>query len=129
MRQIIYNAIQTPDGTIIESHSVHDFVTHTDKNGFSYSVDGGHDYLKRNFDNSAPKATDLSIYSDASFEEIRKVYKRGGRGVNNDQPLTWVALENMSEDWLKACIVYNNERGREGCFANKMYEKELEYRK
>ena len=47
MNNLIYNAIRTPDGTILESRSVHDFVGHTDANGKYYAADGGLEYLKR----------------------------------------------------------------------------------
>ena len=36
MSELIYNALRTPDGTIIESKSRHDYVTHTDANGKNY---------------------------------------------------------------------------------------------
>ncbi len=38
--------IRTPDGTVLESESVHHFVSHTDKNGEWYFVDGGKHYVR-----------------------------------------------------------------------------------
>ena len=70
MRQLILNRIQTPDGTILTSRSRHDYVTHTDKNGLVYMVDGGSDYQRVNVHHSAPHI-DLSVYDDSPFEEIR----------------------------------------------------------
>ena len=43
---IIYNAIRTPDGTVIESKHRWDYQAHTDANGQLYAVDGGNDYLR-----------------------------------------------------------------------------------
>lgn len=127
-KRIIANQIRTPDGTIIRSHHRHDYVTHVDKNGLEYMVDGGTDYLRRNLQESAPYE-ELTIYSDAPFEAIREYYCRGGRGKDGTQPLTWVPMNQMNDDWLAACIVYNEERGLGESFANKMYKKEQEYRK
>src|SRR5689334_8761224 len=41
---IIHRALITPDGTHLVSHWRHDFVSHTDKNGKLYFLDGGLNY-------------------------------------------------------------------------------------
>ena len=95
---IIYNAIRTPDGTILHSKSVHDYITHIDKNGEEYMNDGGNDYLRRNI-NVTP-FEDLSVYSDSPHEEIREVIAWGSFGIKGDQPLTFTILKNMSDDHI-----------------------------
>lgn len=149
--QIIVNQIMTPDGTIIKSQHRHDYVTHLDKNGLVYSVDGGLDYLRRTF-HSTPnigfrkifngllsligiarpdpiKYTELSVFSNDPHEVIREHYCRGGRGKNGDKPLTWVPIAKMSNQWLKAAHRYNVENGRPDSLANSLYQAELKYRK
>ena len=147
---IIINQIRTPDGTLLRSMHVHDYVTYTDKNGREYMVDGGSEYLRRNVHKSTGlwfrftsfllslikiKRRDpltyeeLSIYSNDRFEVIRENLHRGGRGKDGLQPLTWVPMDKMSDSWLEACITYNEERGMGNSFSSKMYTKELKYRK
>jgi len=132
MEQIIYNAIQTPDGTVIESINRHDFVTHEDANGKTYSVDGGHEYLKRIGDMEDCK--ELSMYREPwtleYHEKARKVVKRGGRGKDGKQPLTWVPICEMSDAWVNATIVYNKERGFtvENSFFTELLHQEMHYR-
>lgn len=126
-RELVLNRIQTPDGTILTSYHRHDYVTHIDKNGLEYMVDGGLDYQRCNVNKSAPHK-DLSVYSDAPFEVIRESYHRGGRGKDGRQSLKWVPMSEMSNAWLEACIVYNDVRGLSDSFANKMYKQELKYR-
>jgi len=129
---IIYNAIQTPDGTIISSEHRHDYVTHEDKNGKTYGVDGGCEYLRRIGDVGDCK--DLTLYVEPwtpeFHEKAREVVKRGGRGKNGDQPLTWVPICEMNDGWVKNTIEYNEDRGMpaETNWFTNLLVKELEYR-
>jgi len=127
-RKLIVSRIRTPDGTILVSRHVHDYVTHVDANGLEYMLDGGNEYQRYTLHRDAPH-TDISMWSDSSFEEIRLVYCRGGRGKNGDKPLKWIPLCEMSDDYLKACIIYNSNKNHELSFASKMYSEELNYRK
>ena len=110
---------------VITSYYVHDYASCSCG---AISVDGGGQYLKRGFIKK-DDYEEASIYSNAPFEVIRENFHRGGRGKDGKQPLKWVAMCDMSNDWLEACIAYNEERGNADSFANKMYLKELEYRK
>jgi len=127
-KRIIVNQIRTPDGTVLKSMTRHDYVQYTDKNGKDYMVDGGTDYLRRIVHEEAPYE-ELTIYEDSPFEIIRENLCRGGRGKDGTQPLTWVPMNQMNDNWLAACIVYNEERGMGDSFANEMYRKEQDYRK
>ncbi len=71
---IIRNALKTPDGTIIESKHVHDYVEYTDANGEVYFVDGGTNYLRRSA--NAADCLDLSVTTDSRFEIIRRANTR-----------------------------------------------------
>lgn len=110
---------------IIVSRHRHDYVTC--KCG-KLSLDGGTDY-RRIIYNTLDSYSDKSIYTDTPFEAIREEYCRGGRGKDGLQPLTWVPLAKMSNEWLENCIKYNIERGLGKEIANTMYTKELEYRR
>ena len=67
--------------------------------------------------------------TDSPFEEIRKFYCRGGRGICGTKPVTWTPISEMSDDWLKASIKYNDDRDMGNSVANYMYCKEVKYRK
>jgi len=129
-RKILVSQIECPDGTMLVSRHRHDYVTHTcTKTGLEFMLDGGNDYQRHNVHESYPfEVINRSIYSDDDFELIRQHYCRGGRGKNRDQPLTWVPLCEMSNDWLEACIKYNLDRGYEINTANILYQAELDYR-
>ena len=159
-KRIILNRIKTPDGTILTSYSVHDYKTYIDKNGLEYMVDGGNEYLRRNvyrdkwdrkgvwpfivrllirfgwYNSPGPNVQyeEMSIYSDAPFEVVRKSFHRGGRGVDGKQPLTWVLLCDMSDEWLKATIKYlkinrASYRNEKNSGIGNLYQRELDYRK
>lgn len=127
--RLVYNAIKCKKcGDVIISRTVHDFVrckcgTITNDGGLEYQ------HISYKTDTMEESVENLAVYSDAPFEEIRKVYCRGGRGKSGRELLTWVPLCEMNDEWVKAAIVYNEERDMENSFANKMYKKELKYRK
>ena len=62
MSTLVYNAIRTPDGTVLESRHRHDHVEYIDKNGKEYMVDGGLEYIRRNVHEDAPYE-ELSVYT------------------------------------------------------------------
>lgn len=125
MKQLIYNAIRTPDGTILESRHKHDFVTHIDANGEYYQNDGGHDYFHRSV-NKVP-AEDLSLYDDSPHEVIREYLSRGSRGKSGREPLIYIKLKDVDDEYLQAIIDYE-ELNRPQNIYLKHFKNEIEYR-
>lgn len=103
MNNIIYNAIRTPDGTIMESKNRHDYQVHMDKNGHEYMVDGGLDYLRRNVVDAAPYE-ELSVTLEDGHNKVREVAKWGTYGINGDEPRRYVKLMEMSDSHIQACL-------------------------
>jgi hypothetical protein len=86
-------------------------------------LDGGNSYSRWGGD-----SINTSIWSDAPFEVIRQYVLRGGRGVNGDQPLTWVPIAKMSDLWLENCILYVQRLGGDQSDHYKYLEMEVKYR-
>jgi hypothetical protein len=105
-RQMVYNAMKTPDGTVIVSQHRHDYQSYTDANGKEYMIDGGLSYIRASAHGDEEL---LTIYADDDFEDVRQVFCRGSRGPNGDQPLTWIPLCEMSDAHLEATIKYCKE--------------------
>ena len=122
---IVYNAIRTPDGTLLESKHVHDFVTHIDKNGEYYQNDGGNEYFHRSV-NIIP-AEDLSLYSDAPFEQLREVITRGSRGKSGKELLTYIKLKDIDKEYLDALIDYEIKNRPNNKYLT-FYKQEKEFR-
>lgn len=125
-KQLIYNAIRTPDGTILVSYHRHDYKTHLDANGETYVIDGGLDYIRTSV-NKIP-AEDLSLYDDEPFEVIREHVFRGGKGKSGKKELKYIKLSEVDDEWLGAIIDYENCIRPNNKYL-KYYNKELEYRK
>lgn len=94
---IIRNSMRTPDGTEIVSTHRHDFVSHEDANGNTYSVDGGTAYLRRV---GPMDAEDTSVFLWHGHAVVRDVFTWGTRGPDGDQPLKRVKLSEMSDDHM-----------------------------
>lgn len=100
--QLVYNAIQTPDGTILQSKHRHDYVTHTDKNGKHYMVDGGTDYCRRS-NNGDEISLCLTVLDP--IEKIREVFTWGRNFDEKGKRLPkteWVLLKDLTEGHLEA---------------------------
>jgi len=104
MRQIVYNAVKCLEcGETIVSRSRHDYVTCGCPN--DAMVDGGNDYERygaMDMDKIEPKY----VYADDDFEIVRKYAVRGSRGVDGRQPLTWIAICDIKDDYLWAILEY-----------------------
>jgi hypothetical protein len=105
---------------VITSRHRHDFVTCGCGN---LSLDGGNDYRRTLYENWT-MVSDMSIYLDEPFEIVRVHAARGSRGKDGNQPLTWIPLCWMSNDYLEAVLDY-------GCVAwfKDLVHKEIAYRK
>lgn len=122
--EIVYNAIKTPDGTIVESRHVHDYVVYNDKNGEDYMVDGGLEYLKRSSSHKENYVDISLIYSDG-HEKIRNSFTWGSYGKSGKEELHYILLSEMTTEHINAIL--DTQRLRP--VITEIFVDELEYRK
>lgn len=106
MRKLVYNAIRTPDGTVLESLDRHDFNKYVDKNGKTYIIDGGLEYIRRSFNGDE---VILAKFEDQPHEEIRDYAFRSGYGKpGTDDYGTFriTRIADMDDDYLDNSIEY-----------------------
>lgn len=120
---LIYNAIQTPDGTILESRHRHDYKEYTDANGKTYMIDGGLSYMRRSANGDEK---DISVWDTDVHVTIREALTWGTYGKNGDQPLRYIKLSEMETDHITACL--DTQSGMYPQIRSAM-ENELKYRK
>ena len=102
-RQIIYNAIRTPDGTVLVSRHRHDYQSHTDAvTGRYYAADGGHEYLKRCGDIVGME--ELSLFDDEPHDVQRRYLSWGTYGKDGKDALSYRPVSEMSDDHIKAVL-------------------------
>lgn len=117
-RRILVNAWQCPDGTILESRSVHDCQIYG-----KWMIDGGREYFRT----SGSGLTFVGCFEDDPIEDIREVFKWGTRGKDGNQPLTYVKLMDMTDDHIKAIL--DTQVQIRGTQVENAFKRELEYRK
>ena len=120
-RQLIRNALQTPDGTVLESIYRHDYRIHLDENGKVYMVDGGLDYCRRSCNGDE---IDLCLYDDAPHEVQREILKWGSYGKDRQEPLHFIRIADMETDHLVSVLMECSPRS----IIKSCMEKELLYR-
>ena len=130
--KIILNRIQCKFcKDVLTSHHRHDYVT-CSCSIEPVSVDGGRAYLKRCYsptsDDGSLPYTELSVMSSASFEDVRKALMRGSAGRGGDQPLTWIPLDEISDEYLINLIAYQENNGYTSSIDYKYQLMERQYR-
>jgi len=109
MEQIIQNAIELPDGTILISRSVHDYI---EKDW--YYVDGGNDYIRYGCPvNCEDKIKLLDLYDDSSLSELKEKLVWGTYGISNNlehNSLKWVKLINCTTNHLENILTVQKSR-------------------
>ena len=124
---VLFNAIKTPDGTILSSKHRHDYVTHQDsKTGEVYGVDGGSEYLRRI--GNVSECEDLSITDKTPFEYVRKKFHWGSRGKQGNEPLIMKSLCELTNQHIHAILDNIFKHRNDSVFKN-WFEQELSYRK
>lgn len=101
MNDLISNALKTPDGTIIRSRHVHDYVTHMDANGKEYMIDGGLQYIRCSANGDEEFIT---VTLDDPHDLVREECVWGTYGIKGDQPLTYKRLCDMDTDHIQAVL-------------------------
>ena len=104
MRQIVYNSIKCLEcNKVLVSRYRHDYVICGCPN--SAMVDGGNEY-ERYGAMDMDKIELNYIYADDDFEIVRQHTARGSRGKDGKEPLTWIPIADMDDDYLEAVLDY-----------------------
>lgn len=120
--QIVYNAVKClVCEKTVESRHVHDYQVCGCKN--EAMVDGGHAYARF----GAADMTKIVKYTYVSTDPhdlIREFVSWGSYGKNGDQPLQYKLIKDMSDDHLRAVIVW--PRGAQ--WMKDLMKQEIDYR-
>jgi len=121
VRQLVYNSVTCLScKEVLVSHHRHDYKTCGCDN--QTMVDGGTAY-SRYGGIDLKKVKPFLVHDDDPYEEVREYAERGGRGKDGTEPLTWVKLKDMDEDWLYAILDYGGPE-----WHINLIKKEIEYR-
>jgi hypothetical protein len=121
-RQLVYNAVRCLNcNEVLVSYHRHDYKTCKCEN--HSMVDGGNDY-QRYGGVDLEKVETIFYFADDDFEIVRKYAHRGGRGKDGTQPLKWVPICEMNDNWLNAVLDYGGAE-----WHLDLIKKEIQYRK
>ena len=121
---LLYRHLRTPDGTTLISSHRHDYKTHLDVNGKEYMLDGGLEYLRCSINGDEDF---FNLYNTDSIVAIRQYVGRSGYGKDGRGPYRAALLKDMSDQWVKASILFVLDAGDE--MYGDVYQRELDYRK
>lgn len=121
-KYIIYNALITPDGTLLESRNRHDYRIYRDANGKEYMLDGGKDYVRSSANGDEVY---LTVYSTSPHEEVRKYFEWGTFGKNGVGPFQLKKLKDLTTNHINAIL--DTQKHIAGS-TREILERELNYR-
>ena len=121
MRQLVYNAVTCVDclDTIVSYHR-HDYKTCRCEN--QAMVDGGTDYIRYG-GKDMKKVVHHAVYDDEDFSKVRQYATRGNRGKDGLQPLTYIPIKDLDDDYLQAILEYGGAN-----WHLDLIKKEIKYR-
>ena len=125
MNNCLYNAIKTPDGTVLWCKTGHDYKTHQDAiSGEEYMNDGLGISVRRSV-NKVPYE-DLSIDITDDFEKVRTAKFWGSYGKDGKSEKRMMALEEMESDHIDAILA--TQKQVKGTQFEKIFLEEIKYR-
>jgi hypothetical protein len=121
VRQLVYNSVTCLScNEVLVSHHRHDYKTCGCVN--LTMVDGGTAY-QRYGGIDLKKVKPFILHDDDPYYEVREYAERGGRGKDGTDPLTWVKLKDIDEDYLYAILDYGGPE-----WHINLIKKEIDYR-
>lgn len=126
MSKILFNSVICLNcGEQLISRHTHDYKTCTCEN--ETMVDGGLDYVR--FGGKDLNLVQSFVLDDSEpFETLRRYIERGSRGKDGKQPLKYVKLIDIDDEYLDSLIKYE-ERLRPDNPYLPYYKKEKKFRK
>jgi hypothetical protein len=86
-------------------------------------ADGGNEY-ERYGAMDMDKIETYYVYADDDYELVRQHATRGSRGKEGRDPLTWIAIADMDDDYLQTILDYGGAD-----WHLELMDKEIKYRK
>lgn len=124
-RFLIQNSVTCLEcGETLVSQHVHDYKTCSCPQ--ATMVDGGNEYGRYGGMDLAKVQTNY-LYSDAPHEQLREVITRGSRGKDGKQPLTYIKLCDIDDEYLDALIDYEGTNRPQNKYLP-FYKQEKEWR-
>lgn len=109
MGTIIQNAVKITEDDVVTyliSANRHHYNKYTFKDGSSFAVDGGTDYIRRGFggDIQSKNIENYTLLRDSSEKDIREKLLWGTRGKDGKSPLIYIPISTLSQEHLKNII-------------------------
>lgn len=121
-KQLVHNSVQCLQcNEVLVSYHRHDYKICSCPN--EAMVDGGTAYLRYGAKNMNMIKI-FAVYADDDFETVRKYATRGSRGKDGTEPLSWIAIADMTDDYLEAVLDYGGAD-----WHLEIIKKEIQYRK